>query len=175
MEEEGLSSVSSGSETAGRKPTVSEGKRKRKKYVLTKRREYWTEQEHAKFERALSMYGREWKLIEQEVGTKTAVQIRSHAQKYFLRLERMKSSDRPSPVSSFGSSPASSPTASPMRVEPEVIEDIAHTLLSMKNAVPASRPMLPSLSQHPRCTVCSECTVEPVQTNYYPQRAAVFF
>lgn len=131
IEEEGLSSLSSGSEE-GRKRSYEEIKRKRKKYVLTKRREYWTKEEHARFVRALSVHGKEWKLIEQEVGTKTAVQIRSHAQKHFLRMERARNSNprNGSAVSSGTSSPVSS-------VETCRIEDIAQALLSMKNAGPS--------------------------------------
>lgn len=60
----------------------------RKPYTITKQRERWSEDEHLKFLEALKMYGRAWRRIEEHIGTKTAVQIRSHAQKFFSKLVR---------------------------------------------------------------------------------------
>uniref|UniRef100_A0A0C9S8A2 TSA: Wollemia nobilis Ref_Wollemi_Transcript_11910_4056 transcribed RNA sequence n=1 Tax=Wollemia nobilis TaxID=56998 RepID=A0A0C9S8A2_9CONI len=60
----------------------------RKPYTITKQRERWTEEEHQKFLEALKMHGRAWRRIEEHIGTKTAIQIRSHAQKFFSKLER---------------------------------------------------------------------------------------
>lgn len=63
-------------------------KKIRKPYTITKSRESWSEQEHDKFLEALQLFDRDWKKIEAFVGSKTVIQIRSHAQKYFLKVQK---------------------------------------------------------------------------------------
>mmetsp|Transcript_24330 Transcript_24330/g.43252 ORF Transcript_24330/g.43252 Transcript_24330/m.43252 type:complete len:121 (-) Transcript_24330:102-464(-) len=50
----------------------------------------WTQEEHELFLEGLERYGKNWKAIERVVGTRTATQARSHAQKYFLKAEKGK-------------------------------------------------------------------------------------
>ncbi|XP_011085926.1 protein REVEILLE 1 [Sesamum indicum] len=73
----------------------------RKPYTITKQRERWTEEEHKKFIEALKLYGRAWRKIEEHVGTKTAVQIRSHAQKFFSKVVRESNTGDTSSVKSI--------------------------------------------------------------------------
>ncbi|PKA66931.1 Transcription factor ASG4 [Apostasia shenzhenica] len=63
-------------------------KKLRKPYTITKSRDRWSDEEHERFLDALLLFGREWKKIEDFVGTKTVIQIRSHAQKYFLKVQK---------------------------------------------------------------------------------------
>ncbi|KAJ8905016.1 hypothetical protein NDN08_001528 [Rhodosorus marinus] len=52
---------------------------------------YWTQEEHERFLEGLKLYGhKEIKAISRHVRTRNATQVRTHAQKYYLRLAREK-------------------------------------------------------------------------------------
>jgi myb-like DNA-binding domain, SHAQKYF class len=48
----------------------------------------WTREEHEAFLEALQQYGKEWKKVAARVKTRTVVQTRTHAQKYFQKLQK---------------------------------------------------------------------------------------
>ena len=62
-----------------------------------KQRVTWTDEEHMRFLEALKKYDRDWKRIEAYVGTKNVIQIRSHAQKYFLKVQKNNTGDHVPP------------------------------------------------------------------------------
>ncbi|KAI3717079.1 hypothetical protein L1987_68424 [Smallanthus sonchifolius] len=94
----------------------------RKPYTITKQREKWTEEEHKKFLEALRLYGRAWRQIEEHVGTKTAVQIRSHAQKIFSKVVRESTSGDVSEVKPI-EIPPPRPKRKPMHPYPRKLSD----------------------------------------------------
>ena len=63
----------------------------RTKIIATGR---WTEREHDLFKQGLELYGKEWKKVAELVSTRTVVQTRTHAQKYFQRLLKAANIDR---------------------------------------------------------------------------------
>ncbi|KAK9757893.1 hypothetical protein RND81_01G193600 [Saponaria officinalis] len=77
--------------------TEEQCKKVRKPYTITKCRESWSDEEHEKFLEALHLFDRDWKKIEAFVGSKTVIQIRSHAQKYFLKVQKTGSNERVPP------------------------------------------------------------------------------
>ena len=55
----------------------------------------WTKEEHERFREALNMFGRDWKKVHLYVGTRTTTPTRSHAQKYFAKIEGSPESSLP--------------------------------------------------------------------------------
>nr|CAG4708506.1 unnamed protein product [Naegleria fowleri] len=62
--------------------------KQRKEYTIQQKREKWSEEEHEKFLEAIRIHGRDWKKVEDFIGTKTRKQIRSHAQKHFEKMKK---------------------------------------------------------------------------------------
>lgn len=50
----------------------------------------WDPDEHMRFIEAINKYGNEWKEVQKYVGTRSSNQVRSHAQKFFLKLKNYK-------------------------------------------------------------------------------------
>jgi len=55
--------------------------------VVQERTGRWSKEEHDVFLSALQLYGKDWKKIAADIKTRTVVQIRTHAQKYFMKLQ----------------------------------------------------------------------------------------
>jgi len=54
---------------------------------------YWTEEEHQRFLEAINIYGpKDVKNIAKFVGSRSATQVRSHAQKYSMKVSRQQKS-----------------------------------------------------------------------------------
>eukprot|EP00470_Lotharella_oceanica_P006456 CAMPEP_0170177894 /NCGR_PEP_ID=MMETSP0040_2-20121228/11306_1 /TAXON_ID=641309 /ORGANISM="Lotharella oceanica, Strain CCMP622" /LENGTH=275 /DNA_ID=CAMNT_0010420753 /DNA_START=166 /DNA_END=993 /DNA_ORIENTATION=+ len=71
----------------------SKANRPRKKYTIRNPRQQWTPEEHKRFVDAIRLYKRDWAKVRAHVGTRTVIQIRSHAQKYFLKLQKLGRAD----------------------------------------------------------------------------------
>ena len=48
----------------------------------------WLQEEHWKFIEGIFLYGNEWRKVEKYIKTRTAAQARSHAQKFFINIQK---------------------------------------------------------------------------------------
>ena len=53
----------------------------------------WTKSEHEQFVNLYSQYGRDWTTIARILKTRTPEQVRSHAQKFFIKLDKDKNTN----------------------------------------------------------------------------------
>lgn len=54
----------------------------------------WNKEEHALFLEGIRLHGKEWKKIASMIDTRSVVQIRTHAQKYFQKLNKRKNQEQ---------------------------------------------------------------------------------
>lgn len=75
---------------SGSEDEVDDDRNSRKRKVLDngKYGGRWLPDEHQKFVEGMRLYGKEWILVEGHVKTRTSVQIQSHAQKFYLKLQK---------------------------------------------------------------------------------------
>lgn len=97
---------------------------------------YWTEEEHQRFLDAIQNYGhKDVKAIASVVGTRNATQVRTHAQKYFIKLARSRKQSQTN-----GQLMNSDGTSNPDRddMAEDVAEDLADTSLEAAAAAAAA-------------------------------------
>ena len=117
---------------------------------------HWTAAEHDEFLKCLDIYGREWKKVAERITTRTAAQIRSHAQKYFKKIEAAGEEDKPDEA-------ATPPrVASPPRVTPP------------PRVAPPPRVVQPSVAPAPDAQrVRAEPAPDAFGLRYCPERQAL--
>ncbi len=107
----------------------------------------WTKEEHRRFVEAYRLFGKNWKKVQEYVGTRTTTQARSHAQKYFSKMQKGAESGGEL-SSSDGTSASPLPTlvpkaASECRKDSEEVQ--APFVKAIKKAGKRSRPSSPEV------------------------------
>eukprot|EP00644_Phytophthora_capsici_P006325 jgi/Phyca11/130506/e_gw1.94.92.1 len=69
----------------------------------------WTSEEHAAFLEGIRLYGKDWRRVAQVVMTRSAVQTRTHAQKYLLKFAGRFPFDADGMLKDHHSAPAQTP------------------------------------------------------------------
>ena len=117
----------------------------------------WTAEEHDEFLKCLDIYGREWKKVAERITTRTAAQIRSHAQKYFKKIE----------AAGEGAPKAAKPAAAPLvegapQIPAETLAGALGALDDMLRALRSKRARYDD-DQTPSETGSDEAAAPPVE------------
>ncbi|CAL0323900.1 unnamed protein product [Lupinus luteus] len=142
----------------------------RKPYTISKQREKWTEEEHQKFLEALKLYGRGWRQIEEHIGTKTAVQIRSHAQKFFSKIVRESDSSAETSIQPIDIPPPR-PKRKPLHPYPrKSIGSLkGHSIPSESGLSPSSKLLVSEKDTHSPTSMLSAFTSEAFGQSFSEQ------
>eukprot|EP01035_Chromulina_nebulosa_P021908 gene21908-28363_t len=108
----------------------------------------WTKAEHELFLQGIKIHNKQWKMVAKVVKTRTVVQVRTHAQKYFQKLEKIqfrkssKGVSNPGKVSSgkVGESDSISSSKSSCTDEAETSDDAEKTATGKKSFPKISSP-----------------------------------
>ncbi|KAI0565054.1 SANT domain containing protein [Gracilaria domingensis] len=118
---------------------------------------YWTADEHSRFLEGLRLFGqKDIKAIARHVGTRNATQVRTHAQKYYLRIERerakaandLKNSQKPSPSKPNGPIAKSEPME---QLAPNSVPNNSSN--SHSNSLNNSASSTPIISNNPNAVI----------------------
>lgn len=96
----------------------------------------WTTDEHRLFVRGLLLFGKDWGLIAKFIKTRTVVQVRTHAQKYFIKMKKYKTIQEERRSSDGEASEMSAPNPSEQTVC--VSDIVAETLGTTPDRLAAS-------------------------------------
>jgi len=94
----------------------------------------WSDEEHTRFLHGLELFGRKYTKIAGHVGTRTTVQVRSHAHKYFKKLAKV----RPAPADPTAPAPAAAPKPKGSKKRKAAIAALDVDASSARAAAPAA-------------------------------------
>lgn len=108
----------------------------------------WTNEEHNKFLEGMEKFGKNWKKIQQYIGTRSGTQIRSHAQKYFMKQKGLVETDELSPPRKHSGSKSDEAkevvesTPEPVKENPEIsLQEFASSFFPISSQVDIIPPL----------------------------------
>ena len=131
--------VDSVSQSCSRTPPSKQKPRKKSKDDSSCGR--WTAEEHREFLRGLQIHGREWKKVATLIPSRSSAQVRSHAQKYFVRLQRTREEDQEhnGELKSLGSRDECASTCSSTLQHSIRVEDVSISTMPLSVRLQAER------------------------------------